>query len=104
MSQLLYNPTEAAQALGTSRATIYLKIASGEIESVKIGKLRRIPAAALTAYVQRLRTEQNGDWADSPVEPGLADDPGEPVTPTAVPDLAASDIESLDDQCDRGRR
>jgi excisionase family DNA binding protein len=58
MSQLLYDPTEAAQVLRMGRATIYLKIASGEIESVKIGKLRRIPAAALDAYVERLRAEQ----------------------------------------------
>jgi hypothetical protein len=30
-------------------------IARGEIESVKIGRLRKIPADALAAYVERLR-------------------------------------------------
>jgi excisionase family DNA binding protein len=33
-------------------------IATGQIESVKIGKLRKIPAAALDEYVDRLRSEQ----------------------------------------------
>lgn len=57
-SKLLYEPEEAAWAIGQSRSTIYAKMASGEIPSVKIGRSRRIPRAALEAYVARLCTEQ----------------------------------------------
>lgn len=62
--RLLYKPEEAAQELGMSRSNFYLLLASGEIESVKIGKLRRIPGAALDEYVARLRSE-SGHPADA---------------------------------------
>jgi excisionase family DNA binding protein len=37
---------------------MYKLMDSGEVESVKIGKSRRIPAEALAAYVAALRDEQ----------------------------------------------
>jgi excisionase family DNA binding protein len=51
---LLYTPEGAATKLATGRTTIYALMASGELESVKIGRSRRITAAALEAYVGRL--------------------------------------------------
>lgn len=42
-----------------SRTTAYAKVATGEIESVKIGRLRRIPIAAVERYVERLLSEQS---------------------------------------------
>lgn len=54
--KLLHPPEEAAQLLTVSRSQMFELIASGEIESIKIGRLRRIPHDALTAYIQRLRT------------------------------------------------
>jgi len=51
---LLYTPEDAAAKLATGRTTIYALIASGELESVKIGRSRRIPADALETYVGRL--------------------------------------------------
>lgn len=53
--KLLYPPTEAATMLGLGRSKIYELLASGELESVKIGKARRVPAEALEDYVRRLR-------------------------------------------------
>ena len=53
--KLLHPPEEAAKLLAVSRSQIFEMIASGQIESIKIGRLRRIPHDALTSYIQRLR-------------------------------------------------
>jgi excisionase family DNA binding protein len=42
---------EAARRLGVGRTTMYALLASGEIPSIAIGRLRRVPADALAAYV-----------------------------------------------------
>ncbi|QMU74606.1 helix-turn-helix domain-containing protein [Streptacidiphilus sp. PB12-B1b] len=42
---------EAARRLGVGRTTMYALVASGEIPSVTIGRLRRVPAEALKAYM-----------------------------------------------------
>lgn len=44
----------AAQRLSIGRTTMYALLRSGAIESVRIGRLRRVPSSALTAYVTRL--------------------------------------------------
>ena len=49
----------AAQRLSIGRTTMYALLKSGQINSVRIGRLRRIPADALTAYTTRLVAEQN---------------------------------------------
>lgn len=54
MNKLLYTTAEAAKVLGIGRSTLYLLLGRGEIESVKIGALRRIPPTALDAYVERI--------------------------------------------------
>jgi excisionase family DNA binding protein len=51
---LLYTPEGAATKLGTGRTTIYALMKRGELPSVKIGRSRRVPAAALEQYVTRL--------------------------------------------------
>jgi excisionase family DNA binding protein len=48
---------QAAKRLGIGRTLMYALVSSGEIESVTIGRLRRIPVECLTEYVNRLRTE-----------------------------------------------
>ncbi len=53
-SRLLYTPVEAAHALGISRSSLYVLLAHGDIASVRIGASRRIPATALTAYIDNL--------------------------------------------------
>ncbi|WP_441246966.1 helix-turn-helix domain-containing protein [Kitasatospora sp. McL0602] len=42
---------EAARRLGIGRTTMYSLVSSGEIPSVTIGRLRRVPADALSGYV-----------------------------------------------------
>jgi len=51
---LLLKPEEAATRLRIGRSMLFELLASGEIKSVKIGRARRIPATALTEYVNRL--------------------------------------------------
>ncbi|MEK6437556.1 helix-turn-helix domain-containing protein [Pseudonocardia sp. T1-2H] len=48
---------EAAERLRIGRTLMYALVSAGEVESVRIGRLRRIPADALTTYVQSLRGE-----------------------------------------------
>ena len=57
VAPLLLKPEEAAEALGIARTRVYQLMRAGEIRSVKIGKVRRIPVAALQAYVERLQGE-----------------------------------------------
>jgi len=52
VTKLLYKPTEAAEILGMSRSGIFRLLSTGQLESVKIGGLRRIPAGALEKYVE----------------------------------------------------
>jgi len=57
---LLLTVEEAARRLGIGRTTCFGLLASGELESVRVGSLRRIPAEALSSYVTRLRTTSVG--------------------------------------------
>ena len=56
VEKLLYTPVEAANALGVSRSTIYILMASGDVPSVRIGTSRRIPAEGLRRYIDQLTT------------------------------------------------
>ncbi len=42
---------EAARRLGVGRTTMYALVSSGEIPSVTVGRLRRVPAEALKEFV-----------------------------------------------------
>ena len=63
--KLLYSPDEAAELLGCSRAWVFELVARKELESVKLGRLRRIPHDALVAYVQGLRASASGTAGDA---------------------------------------
>ncbi|WP_322756684.1 helix-turn-helix domain-containing protein [Frankia sp. Cas3] len=63
MSQLLLTPAEAAAELRVSRAKLYQLMKAGLIDSVLIDRSRRIPRAALVAYVDRLRGFEREDAA-----------------------------------------
>jgi excisionase family DNA binding protein len=52
---LLYTLPEAAALLRISRTKLYELLTTNQIESVHIGRSRKIPAAALDAYVRSLR-------------------------------------------------
>jgi excisionase family DNA binding protein len=53
--KLLLNVSECASALGISRSKVYELLASGALESVHIGRSRRVPMEAASAFVERLR-------------------------------------------------
>jgi excisionase family DNA binding protein len=57
IEQLLLTPEEAAECLRIHRSTVYDLIRLGVLRSVKIGRARRIPAAAVREYVERLTEE-----------------------------------------------
>ena len=48
---------EAAQRLGIGRSHAYVYVLRGELESVKLGRSRRVPVEAIDAFVERLRSE-----------------------------------------------
>jgi excisionase family DNA binding protein len=54
---LLLTPEQASVRLAICRTRIYELMGSGQLESVRIGSSRRIPAAALVEFVERLRSE-----------------------------------------------
>lgn len=49
---------EAAERLRIGRTRMYALVKSGEVESILIGRLRRVPVDALNAYTNRLLNEQ----------------------------------------------
>jgi excisionase family DNA binding protein len=52
--QLLVTPEEAARRLSVGRTTIYELMSTGELESVNIGRCRRVPVSSLSSFVRRL--------------------------------------------------
>lgn len=56
--RVLFSVEVAAEELSISRTRMYQLLKTGRIESVKVGRLRRIPAEALAGYVRRLIAEQ----------------------------------------------
>lgn len=62
-SKLAYTVVEACRLLSLSRAFVYRLIESGELESITIGRARRITSAQLDAFVQARET--NNDQAAS---------------------------------------
>lgn len=58
--KLLLRIEEAAKRLGIGRSLMYRLVLSGQVQSVPLGRLRRVPAEALREYVERLRLEASG--------------------------------------------
>jgi len=52
--QLLVTPEEAARRLSVGRTTIYELMSSGELQSVNIGRCRRVPVSSLSTFVSNL--------------------------------------------------
>ncbi|SNR29125.1 DNA binding domain-containing protein, excisionase family [Haloechinothrix alba] len=49
----------AAQRLSIGRTTMYDLIRAGHIHTVRIGRLRRVPADAVTKYVEQLTNQHH---------------------------------------------
>lgn len=64
---MLLTVPDAARRLGISRSLLYELLANGVVESIRIGRLRRVPAAALAAFVDERRAEVRS----SPIGSGL---------------------------------
>ena len=54
---LVLTVEEAADRLGVGRTLMYSLVSSGAIESVRIGRLRRVPADALVTFLDELRRD-----------------------------------------------
>ena len=55
--RILLTVEAAASQLSIGRTTMYALIRAGAVESVLVGRLRRIPADALTRYLEALRAD-----------------------------------------------
>jgi excisionase family DNA binding protein len=53
VNRLAYPIPEAAERLGIGRTSMYGLLDAGEIASVKVGKRRVVPEAALVEYLRR---------------------------------------------------
>ena len=54
-TKLLLTVPEVADALGLGTSKVWELIAAGRIQSVKVGRARRVPADALAQFVELLR-------------------------------------------------
>ena len=57
VDELLIDVRSAAERLGLGRTTLYHMVQTGTMESVKCGRRRLIPVAAIEAFVEQLRKE-----------------------------------------------
>jgi excisionase family DNA binding protein len=58
---LVCSVDEAAELLGVGRTLVFRLIATGKIESLKIGSRRLIPRAAIDGYIERLSADQSAE-------------------------------------------
>ena len=54
--RLLLTVEEAARRLNIGRTTMYALVSSGAVESVTIGRLRRVPSECLDNFLAALRS------------------------------------------------
>ena len=59
--RIVFTVEEAAERLGVGRTLVYALVRSGDIESISIGRLRRIPCDALDEFVRRMRQVGRAD-------------------------------------------
>ena len=55
---MLFTVEQVAQILGIGRSTVFQLIKSEQIESIRLGRSRRIPVDAMQNYVDELRGER----------------------------------------------
>ncbi|HET9873907.1 MAG TPA: helix-turn-helix domain-containing protein [Propionibacteriaceae bacterium] len=60
---LVLTVEQAAEQLGIGRTVMYALVSSGAVESVRIGRLRRVPADALVTFLDQLRAGRTGGAA-----------------------------------------
>ncbi|MDN6706755.1 helix-turn-helix domain-containing protein [Corynebacterium glyciniphilum] len=60
----LYPITAVMETIGLGRTTVFTLIREGKLRSVKVGRRRMVPAAALDEFIAALEEEQS----DTPKE------------------------------------
>jgi excisionase family DNA binding protein len=60
---ILLRVEDAARRLGIARTLMFRLIKDGEVESIRVGRLRRVPVESLEEYVDRLRQAQKSSAA-----------------------------------------
>jgi excisionase family DNA binding protein len=60
-TKLLLTIEEAARRLGIGRTAMYRLVSSGAVESVTLGRLRRVPRECLADFVSILRGTHHGE-------------------------------------------
>lgn len=58
MEQVLLTPEEAGRALNIGRSKVFDLIRSGELASIKIGRLRRVPVDEIREFAHRRIEEE----------------------------------------------
>lgn len=58
MDKLLLTIPEVAGQLNLGRSLVYLLIMRGEIDSIKVGRARRVPAEALERFIEEKLAEE----------------------------------------------
>ena len=51
MEKLLLKPNEVMEVLGIGRSMVYEMLASGDLPSVRVGRLIRVPSKALEEWI-----------------------------------------------------
>jgi excisionase family DNA binding protein len=74
--RLLLTLEEAAQCLAVGRTTIYELVGRGELQTVTIGRCRRVPVSSLRSFVDQLvsraapaATAEAAPQAEAPADP-----------------------------------
>jgi excisionase family DNA binding protein len=60
-AKILLTVAEVADALSLGRSKVYELMAAGQIEAIKIGRSRRVPADSLAAFIERARSTSRSD-------------------------------------------
>ncbi|GGG27575.1 hypothetical protein GCM10007304_46740 [Rhodococcoides trifolii] len=60
MGRSLLSINEAMSRTGLGRTSLFNRIATGEIKSVKVGKRRLIPDTAIDEFIERLEAQYAG--------------------------------------------
>jgi excisionase family DNA binding protein len=68
-TKLLLSPDETCEMIGVRRSTLYQMLDAGEIPSIRVGRLRRIPLDRLRAWIdERLVAEAVAQGASGDAE------------------------------------
>jgi excisionase family DNA binding protein len=61
--RVLLSIEAAAERLSIGRTTMYALVKSGQIKTVRVGRRRLVPTDELTAYINRIATDEDNSTA-----------------------------------------